>query len=368
MRRCASITAFTLVVGLIARSAVADTCPVPPSTIDGAATVLGLLALDLAPGAWAEVIAPGLDRELLYIDANGLDGSTAHTDWSDELHWDRDSQTVYFIGAGHLRSFGFIQYQGATNSWCRHDEGLPSCMYETGYSGCFTHSYDQQAYDPVSRRLYLGAGLWLGEYDIATRAWSERSFPSGTPTGYGAIVEHYPPTGELFVYIGGTGVLNTVGGANRPVVANLATGPYHNVGVYTAPADLMIFGGGNGSSSLVALRADGSIDDIPDAPAEVHVAYSTLTVDPNTGEVLFLTATGAFHAYNPTTREWRRLPDTPFASYAAHALATPIADHGVVFFMLPQDDYRAFIYRHSQTAEAPPDETPPSAPTNLMVR
>lgn len=312
----------------------------------------------MAPGEWRELGSPGWTRDLLYTDCNGNGGSTAHTDWSDELFWDARTQTARFLGAGHLRAFGFVFFSASNDSWCRDDVSLHPCLRETGYSRCFTHAYDHQLFDVARGRLMmLTAGSEAVDYDVATRAWEIRPLPSGTPGasgGYGRVFEHFVSRDQYFVGLGPTGVIfSRDAGQATSLPAMPGVGPYHNVGVYLPQSRLLLYGGGNNSKRLYSINETLTVTQVPDVvfpdggTDQLHTAYTTLTADPVTGDALLLSQQGSFHAWDPSTRQWSRLPDPPWRGRSGydHALATPVDDHGVVLFVFPQGVYRTWLYK-----------------------
>ncbi|MBL8955924.1 MAG: hypothetical protein JNK82_34435 [Myxococcaceae bacterium] len=319
---------------------------------------IATMAAQMAAGEWRELPSPGWNYNLLYTDCNGATGSTAHTDWSDELFWNARTQSVMFIGAGHLRSFGFVFFTDAVGSWCRNDVEVDSCMRETGYSACFTHAYDHQAFDPGRGRLMmLNAGLGVYEYDVAARSWSNRTLPSGVPGaqgGYGRSFEYFASRDQLFVGLGSTGVMvGRFGGPVTSLAAMPGVGPYHNTGVYLPHHRAVLYGGGNDSKKLYVIDEQLMVRSVPDVtfPAGVsdviHVAETTLTYDPIYGDGLLLSKEGTFHAYDYATNAWRRLADPPWRGQPgySHALAAPIDDHQVVLFAFPQSAYKVWLYK-----------------------
>lgn len=321
-------------------------------------TLLGMVAAQMAPGSWRLFQTSGLTRDLLYIDANGKDGSTAHTDWSDELSWDPRSKTVYYIGAGHLRAYGFLQYKAESNQWIRQDKGLPPCMYLGNYEGCFNHGYDNAALDVASGTLYFNSHRRLFAYDTTRATWTESRLPDSVPAGYASASEFFPGLGLAIVLGGAIVTVDPQTKVVTPIATGLPMGPYSNVTAYSDVHRTLFFGGGNGSRKLHAMDKDRRVTALPDAPDIVHVGMTTLTTDPVSGDLLFLSTLMQLHSYDPTTRTWRLLGDAPFMNFAAprsevmngqvnhHVLAAPIATSGVTMFVLPSDRYEVYLYKH----------------------
>jgi N-acetylneuraminic acid mutarotase len=121
----------------------------------------------------------------------------------------------------------------------------------------------------------------------------------------------------------------------------LPMGPYHNVAQYSAKHRMVLFGGGNGSTKLYAMDADGKIkSDLKEAPSEIGINTALVTSDPVTGAFLVLTKDDKFYSYNPATDAWKELSTEgmPFAMKGSSfdVVATPVASHGVTVFFTAQ--------------------------------
>jgi hypothetical protein len=315
---------------------------------------LATVAAQLQRGEWRQLNAPGWTRDLLYTDCNGGGGSTAHTDWSDELFWDQRTQTARFLGAGHLRAFGFVFFSANSNTWCRDDVGLHACLRSTGYSRCFTHAYDHQAFDPGrSQLMLLTAGQEILRYDVATRGWSFDAPPTPIGGGYGQVLEFFPARDALFHAVASTGVFISRTNVVTPLPSMPGVGPYHNTATSLPHHRALLYGGGNNSKRLYLVREDAGVTQVPDltfpsgVTDQIHTAYTTLTYDPIDGDALLLSEEGTFHALELPSLTWRRLPDPPWRGRSgySHALATPVDDHQVVLFAFPQGAYSVWLYK-----------------------
>jgi hypothetical protein len=106
--------------------------------------VMESVAVNLAPGAWAELPTQGLTTELLKNTVN------MHVifNYADEGVWDSAGGEVLFYGRGHggaAEDTRFIAYNAKSNAWRREPR---STMFQIG------HSYDHHAIDQVRRVMY----------------------------------------------------------------------------------------------------------------------------------------------------------------------------------------------------------------------
>lgn len=303
-------------------------------------------AAALKPGEWKELPVLNWNRAMDYIDINGADGSTAATDWSDNLVWVPAKKQVLYLGAGHLRAHKFIRYTETTNSFSG-DPNLPACFKIGGY-GCFTHGYDHQTFDPQTNMFFYKSGGGLYTLDLNTETWST----TGTtfPGGWGTGTEFFIANRHLFSVNGGVVAVRHIDSTAWRIIASSVTmGAYHNKAIYSVKHRKVYFGGGNGSPAFHVMDSVFNIRRLADVPAgTIHVAYSCLTTDPVTGTPLFMPESNnpgfGLYSYDTSANSW--FPETrpPFAQ---RALATPVADHGVTFFMLPTPGFKVFLYRYA---------------------
>jgi hypothetical protein len=318
------------------------------------ASALSELAASLAPGEWRELPTTNLDADYLGTNATGERGAHAATDWSDYLVWDAPTQQVLYTGAGHLEPYKFMVYGAADNTW-HAPTNLAPCMLLGGYDGCFNHGYHNGTLDVARRRFYFQALGTLLIYDLVADHWEERQLPDNVLQVRGSATVYAPVLDRLVLAgAGSVGVYDPASGRYEEIASGLQMGEYHNTGTYSARHDLFVFGGGNDSPALYAMDREQKIRRLPDAPTVVHVAITTLTTDPITGDVLLLSG-GVLYALNLSTSQWREVGRAPGPVHSAlltadtdhHALATPLSDHGVVMFLVPQDPYGVYLYRHA---------------------
>lgn len=316
---------------------------------------LGDLAASMKPGEWKEFATQKLDRDLLYQDVNGH-SANPHTDFSDYLAWDPAGQQLLFLGSGNFAAYKFMRYRASTNTWSG-DSRIPACMKG---SGCASHGFDNGTLDPQTSTFFFFVGGTLFSLALEDEVWASVSTPAYVPEGVGGAMEWFPPLKSLVFVQGGTvATYDPASKGGAAVSGTFKMGDYHNVAAFSAPLGMVFFGGGNGSPDFYGMDASRKVERLASAPGEMHVGLSTLTVDPVSGEPLFLSEAGTFHAYQPAGKTWKSLGKAPFAG---HGLAAPLPDHGVVFFLAPEPS-KAYLYRHSSgtSPTRPPAGSPGAA-------
>lgn len=340
-------------------------------------TVLGNLAAQLAPGTWAELTTSGLTSSFLLDPAgNGHD----ILEYSDDALWNPVAKEFWYTGAGHVGAGKFIRYQDATNAWGQLSS--PST-----FSGI--HSYDHNAIDPVRGIHYKRhAGTYsFYRYSLSTDSWS--SLPSITgvsgPSVAGAL-EYFPDRDSLIYVESAYGAPGSYGrvfeyrfaSASWSQLADgLTMGPYHNFAAYSPIHKVMIVGGGNGSAEIYRLNAGGVIAKMSNAPLDLGINNTVITIDPLAGNFLVLGPDKSFRSYNPITDTWavlNKIGQTPpnfwdasGGSAAFRIVATPVSTYGVTMFLAWNNGSpKVYLYKHSAGTPAS-DSTPPGAPTGLRV-
>lgn len=311
------------------------------------ASVLSDAAAALKPGQWVELNTNGWNSNMDLIDVTGASGSTLATDWSDNLCWAPTIGQVLYLGAGHLRPHKFIRYRESDNTWYG-DANIPACFKDGGY-GCFTHGYDIQAIDPAGGRFFYVTGGKTYQLNLATETWSILN--SRTLNRFGMALDYFQALGILVIANGGGVYTNEMDDSPWTTLASgLVMGPYHNKSVHSGRYKKLFFGGGNYSSDLYSMDTGLNITKLPNAPGVIHVAFSTLTTDPLTGQVLYIPDGEAkLYAFDPEINAWIPGPPPPFINISTnnqHALATPIPEYGVTFFAT-KHPYHVYLYKHA---------------------
>jgi hypothetical protein len=340
-----------------------------------AATALGDAVAQTPVGGWKLLNSAG--------DGSGwstslLDAGGGHSilQYSDKGKWDPNTKRVLYVGKGAGANLQkFISYSDASGTWSIEPKPYWDC---TPSDSCLGHAYHHNTIDP-SGNLYYHL-YYSTDYFILTRAtgqWSQLPAPSGIIACCIGL-EYFPEMrggGLVAVGDGAVHFFNSSTNQWSQLTSGLAMGPYHNVALYNAVHKIVLFGGGNGSSDLYKIDAAGKITKIANAPANVGIAASVITVDPVSGKYLLLSSARGFYQYDVLADSWSPLnastvpvfpPDgqSDFNFYGT--VAVPISTYGVILFMKYEDGQsKVYLYKHTASV---PDTTPPAPPRNLSVK
>jgi hypothetical protein len=339
------------------------------------ATALGDAAAQTPVGGWKTLNTAG--------DGSGwstsmLDAGGGHNilQYSDKGKWDPNTKRVLYIGKGAGANLQkFISYSDATGTWSIEPKPYWDC---TPSDNCLGHAYQHNAIDPAGNLYYHL--YYSTTYFVLTRAtglWSQLPEPSGIIACCIGL-EYFPEMrggGLVAVGDGAVHFFNSSLNQWSQLTSGLAMGPYHNVAVYNPVHKIVLFGGGNDSKNLYKINAAGNITKIADAPTNVGIAASVLTVDPVSGKYLLISNSRTFYQYDVLADSWSSLnasavpvfepaKETDFNFYGT--VAVPISTYGVILFM-KYDDGQSKVWLYKHTASVP-DTTPPALPRNLSVK
>lgn len=349
-------------------------------------TVIGNLAEQMQPGTWAE---------LKTVNSKVFDGSNSIFEYTNEMVWDSVDKKALFIGTSDPHKSDsdgkFIEYRASDNTWYQNPDPpfMPS-------PPVVMHAYQHHAIDPANRKLYYrryGTNTRnFYEYDLQTRAWTEKaSLPgafyqtSAASSCYfkerGTVIHHNSRTNgvrRLHEYTPGPGAF---GGKWKDLgVALTPVAQIHAVTVCNPVHGVVWFGGGDGTTQMWKLAADGTVTKLAPTPSGVSTlrtgqkSGAITTVDPASGDYLVLTADKRFWKYNITTDIWIELPggnnvpvfvNPPDGRDATvHLVATPLKNYGVVMFAQWQwGENKVWLYKH-----ATGDSLSPSSATGVNAQ
>jgi len=270
-----------------------------------------------------------------------------------------------------MRQARHIVYSEATNRWTV--EPLPS--WAGGAYG-IAHGYEHSAIDPTTGNIYLRLfnSTAIYRWSRQTKVWT--ALPAGPNTAVAAAIEYFPEMGGL-VYVGGGEVhfFSETQGRWSRLASGLAMGPYSHVASYNPIHRIVVFGGGNGSSRLYRLNANGTIAPIRSAPANVGILASVFTVDPASGRHLLFTSGGGFFEYDVAGDSWSGRSANGVLMFSADAnrvlfrVAVPVPSLGVLKFLgYDGRSSSTYVYKHAPGTIQPPDTDPPPVPSGVRVR
>jgi len=301
------------------------------------------LAAALQPGEWVELRSKGYSQKTLMRGDDILA-------YCGRAAWDAVSQQALLVGQVHLKGPpSFIAYSVEENTWRR----MPTPEWAEPLR--FFHGYENNAADSARGVFYHHASdtRTVYKYVVADDKWT--TLPElKASTGHGTALEYFPEMKSLVrVHRGEVHIL----GDDRPAWTSLAKkiemGPYHNFAAYSAPAKVVLLGGGNGSGAIHRLDSEGRLTAGKSAPVDLGIGMSLNVVDPVSGELLVLAKKGPFLAYSPQKDEWRELPtkNLPFPKYNGHSVsAVALGRYGaVLFFSSEPQGMKTFLYRHAKS-------------------
>jgi hypothetical protein len=341
-----------------------------------AGTVLGDLANQMQPGTWAELNTQGLNTGI-------LDGVSPGyiLQYTDNGTWDPGSRQFLFLGQDHNSNYDndpstvskFIAYSEATNSWS---------MLATIPCLNVIHAYDHNAINQATGEFYHRRAneTTIYRYNIKNMTWSSLPPIPSDLIPYVQIagaLEYFPEMGGL-VFVNGGEQQNGAGGVYffntttnqwSKLGSNLPMYNYHNFAEYSPILKVMIFGGGNNDRDIYRLDASGQITKMRDAPVDLGITQTIITVDPVSGMFLVFSDQLSVYEYNPITDVWTLLsiPTPPFFTAGPDGpifgtIAAPISTYGVIMFVnYDFNNSKVYLYKHKLSVR-------PTAPSVLQVR
>lgn len=344
-------------------------------------TTLGNLAASMQPGTWAELQSTGAHA--------AFSADESIFEYADRMVWDTIGKQALFYGSsdpGGSQNHKLIRYQASNNTW--------TVLNDPPWAGSqlIAHSYKHNVIDVAGRRLYyrvMGSDnreFWSVSLDDPNGGWTRRASVDGIAyvqdasalDWFGArnrIVLHSGDVNStvsgLAEYNPATNTWSAIAGAFSPIGelhAIIECNPVHNV---------CIFGGGDATSAVWKLGANGVATPVAPAPfGDFSTRYCETTVDPVSGDFLVFNRNNQFYKFDVTDGalgRWTLIANgssvPPFNGYDGvhatfHSVAVSVPTYGVI--MVPQwrgGGSKVFVYKHS--AGSGGDRLPPAAPANL---
>ena len=339
-----------LAVSFLMRSplAQADTADSDVRPKSGDTTVLGQQAKALKPGEWVELKTDGPGKLISAPEpSKKLDIMT----WCDDGHWDNGTKQFVFMGLRQTRRF--IAYSEKTNEW--RDIGLPEDHEAAGSpprTSQYGHVYSRNALDAETSRFYHmdhndGGGIY--RYDLVKETWTK--LPAGGDYKMTGVIEYFAARGGLVNLGSGK---NGVRYFDTKKQAWEKLGPvdvhgHHSLGRHNPFREEVLLAGGNESPRIVVLlKKDGTMKRMKDAPFDLTVRHTIITVDPVSGRYLFMDPTQKkLYEFDAEANTYHLVDDFtktpwPFARYDA-PVAAFIAEHGVTMWVAR----KTYLYKHT---------------------
>jgi hypothetical protein len=309
------------------------------------------LADSMQPGTWAALETNGMNQE--FLNTSGYNGASfSILQYANKAQWDPISEKYLFLGSPHDNPFKFIIYDSKSNTW--ESGPLPNSCMEIGHNhgGCWVHSYYYSAIDPNAGKFYFYFLQGIAEYDIASQTW--RQLPGKIEQAnalYGGL--SYFPDERKFVYVAGEYGLHeyNMSTLSWTFLDNYSMGNYHNISLYNPIHNITFFGGGNNSRSIYRMDSNGVVTSLGQAPRDLVLCSSIVTLDPISGNYLICYDDGSFYDFDAMNNTWSLLPSPPPDFYNSIACGTgtigaPISNYGVAMF-LSYSTAKVYLYKHS---------------------
>jgi hypothetical protein len=323
-------------------------------------TELSRLAASMKPGTWAELKCGGpAGLRSAPQPSKGLDIGT----WSDDGEW--DSRTGQFLFLGLRQTRRFIAFSEEKNEW--RDIGLPEdheASNSPPVASKFGHQYSRNALDSDNSHYYTLAGN-IHRYDLAAGRWSK--LPPGGSYGGTGVLEFFAARKGLLALTGDHPHDLRIFSVEKQAwqsLGKIAVHGYHSMGRHNPFRQEVLFTGGNATIRTVArVNKDGTIERLKDAPEDMKITGTFITVDPLSGKYLVLTwANGRkLLDFDSDKNEWRLVDDFtttpwPFENYGAPVVAY-IPEYGVSMWI----SRKTFLYKHDASRNYPEAVATPQA-------
>lgn len=327
-------------------------------------SLLARVAVGLGPGEWAELKTEGYTDDLLRDTRDGVKPVHWIYQYTNRICWNRPTQELYFMGAGHAARGKFVRFVAQKNAWERLDP--PQHYLNARDRSGISHTYENSSIDE-KRGLFLRRSHEVAEierYDIASRRWLA-AIASPSKGGHRSATCFFPELDALVRFENGSGKTKLLKlDAQAASWREVPDGPKEGYGSarsspfieYNPKHALMLFGGGHGMKKIFALDKNGGVTQRSEPPVEICSTHGNVfTVDPVSGEMLLLAQESQkvpgfkkAYVYDTAADSWRtwRLPPWLNEAGPLGCVATPVPDHGVVLFALYKPN-QVWLYRHA---------------------
>ena len=345
-------------------------------TIPAGATVLSDLAAQMQPGQWRQLVTIGFGQGAM-LQANDFGASIL--EYTDEAVRNPFTKKIYVIGCAREGDYdcattgspsaGWVEYDEPTNTWKR----MPSTSIDTAF-----HGYNHATIDPATGFYYY----WQMSPSRVAR------YANGVLSTLPAINSSFPPQYTALKFFPERNSLVLVNARDVPSRLhsyNLGTGVWtsqqvalptgiHQIAKYSAVHKILYFGGGtNSSNMLFKMDAQGNVTRAADAPVTMGTSSSCPihVVDPVSGNLLVMSASGSIHEYDPVRNTWLAAGSHSLRGASElRAVAVPVPELGVIFVAKWDSGggSSVWLYKHSPGVALPADTTPPTAPLGFAVQ
>lgn len=323
-----------------------------PALTEAQSSVLAAAAGSMQAGEWRVLNQAGDASGWNYALLNT--GSDNILNYADKGLWNPNTHQLHFLGKGCCgQAFKFLSYSESGNAWSLEPRPYWDC---SPGPNCLGHGYEHSTIDPATGDVYWRPynSEIIYKWTRSGQSWS--ALPAGPNPTIATAIEYFPELGGFVLVGDGRIYLYTTADQTwTPLATGLAMGEYHNVASYNPVRQVVIFGGGNGSRKLYKLDHLRTITPIQDAPVDVGILASVLTVDPVSGRPLLFGKDGGFFEYDMSANVWSPLNTAGIPIWAPddnkilYRVAVPVTSYGVIAFLTTyasDSDSKVFLYRH----------------------
>jgi len=322
------------------------------------ASKLSEAASSMAPGEWKSFDTQGFTRDLV----NACGAATFITDYARDAVWNPFSREVHFIGQGHYACQKHIRYSENDNTWYE----VSRAGYESVGIG---HAYEHNTINPATGTIYYAKYNSKVILKYENGAWTSLPDFPDSPAITKAI-EYFPEMNGLVVVDPDAGIwlFSEVTKSWKKLSNPVEMGPYHGFAEYSPVYKVIIFGGGNGSTKINKLDANGTVhvDNIANSPGELGARgdQGLVQVDTSTGDFLAFMSDNTQYVYDVPSNTWSLIGNKAIS--IASTISAVIPEYNVVLFASADDGVH--LYKLSDSSSSMPNApTIPAAPTNLKL-
>ncbi|GMV79638.1 MAG: hypothetical protein AMXMBFR7_08220 [Planctomycetota bacterium] len=326
---------------------------------------LSKLALSMQPGTWAELkteVPPGTwSSPKVNGGRNGGGSGGLHiAGWTDDAHWDSRTGQFFFMGLRQTRRF--IAYSEEKNAWRTVE--LDPKSDNPCFRSKFGHIYSSNGFDHERSRFYhryngfeseteglkLEGGISF--FDALTEKWTK--LPAKPEGQGGSMSIEYFNAMDGLISLGKTPCIFSQARQKWEPLGTSPVDGYHSLFRHNPYRKEVLMTGGNNNRRVVArFKADGTIEQLKEAPLDLGVRGDKITIDPATGRYLifgFRDEAGAqCFEFDSDKNEYVAIASAisqwPFKSSAMPVCAF-IPEYGVSMWA----DGKVYLYKHAPAA------------------
>jgi hypothetical protein len=296
-------------------SAVSAVCPLSAGN-----SALSSVAASLSSGSWANLSMGGMGASLL---TGG--GSSSITEFAARGHWDPAHKKIQYWGQDHNGTFErLITFDEAANQW--------SAGSGAGFS--LGHAYYHMALDTSTGDVYVRG---YNSAEVRKKSyggsWSNIASMNNSGRQVAGGLEWFPGLnggagGLVFCDEISAETWNPSTNSWTQRSTSLSLGPYHNW--IAAAAGAVYFGGGNGSSAMYRMSANGSVSSAPSTPISAGIGAGIVISHPDGNQLLLFSQGSSGTVYRFNGSSWVTHGSHQIGGMTNYWFLVPLPASGVV--------------------------------------